>query len=429
VRESLRNAWTAFAGPRGWRSVTGPASFALLALVLLVFDHLQRQIDEFVFWLTVTLIACVFVWLVETARKKGRALEREHRKAMSDQTTGLRNRTTLQGDIAAELMAGKRPVLVLLELEGLQSYYDRFGYVAGDELVRGIAHRLMGAVDPLGGTAYRIDASRFAVLAPADGGQLGEVFLAATASLHEGEQELLIGRSYGEVALPDDADSADLALQIAGRRLAAHKQHQHRSARRQAHAVLMAALSARRPELRDHLRAVAYRTISLARRLGASREEIDDIALAAELQDIGLLAVPEAVLETDRPLSDVERALLHSHPVAGERIIGAAPGLTSVASLVRAVSERFDGSGYPDGLVGEAIPLGSRIIAVAVAFAAMTATRPHRQAVTVEEALGELRRCGGTQFDPQVVEAMAADLAEEADAPTFSPAGISAIRA
>jgi two-component system, cell cycle response regulator len=424
VRGSLSKAWVTFAGPRGWRSVAGPAGFALLALVLLVFDHLQQQIDEIVFWLTVGLIACVFVWLVETARKKSGALEREHRKAMSDQATGLSNRVTLQRDIAAGLATAERRVLVLLELEGLQAYYDRFGYAAGDELVRWIAGRLVGAVEPLAGTAYRIDASRFAVLVPADGSQFGEIVLAATGSLHEGDQELLVGRSYGEVTIPDDADSAELALQIAGRRLAAHKQRQHRSARRQAHAVLMAALSARRPDLRDHLRAVAYRAISLARRLGASREQIDDIALAAELQDVGLLAVPESVLEREGPLSEEERALVRSHPVAGELIIGAAPGLASVASLVRAISERYDGSGYPDGLAGEAIPLGSRIIAVAVAFAAMTSSRPHHPAATVEEATAELRHCAGTQFDPRVVEALAADLAEEAvpAAPAPSPA-------
>jgi HD-GYP domain-containing protein (c-di-GMP phosphodiesterase class II) len=422
VRESLNRAWVVFAGPRGWRAVTGPAAFALLALALLVFDHLQRQINEIVFWLTVALIASVFVWLVETARRKSRALEREHRRAMSDQATGLSNRVTLQHDLAAALAAGERRVLVLLELEGLQAYHDRYGYAAGDELVRWIAGSLVGAVDPLAGTAYRVEASRFAVLVPAGEGQFGEIVLAATASLHEGDPELLVGRSYGEVTVPDDADNAELALQIAGQRLAAHKQRQHRSARRQAHAVLMAALSARRPDLRDHLRAVAYRAISLARRLGASREEIDDIALAAELQDVGLLTVPEAVLEAERPLSEEERALLHSHPAAGERIIGAAPGLASVAGLVRGISERYDGSGYPDGRAGEEIPLGSRIIAVAVAFAAMTSPRPHHPASTAEEATAELRRCAGSQFDPRVVEALAADLAEEAVRAEVSPA-------
>jgi HD-GYP domain-containing protein (c-di-GMP phosphodiesterase class II) len=123
--------------------------------------------------------------------------------------------------------------------------------------------------------------------------------------------------------------------------------------------------------------------------------------------------VPESVLEKEQPLDEVETALVRSHTVEGERIIAAAPGLAGVASLVRASSEHFDGSGYPDGLAGDAIPLGARIIAVSVAYAAMTSQRPYRTARSPGEALAELTRCAGTQFDPSVVDALAQDLAEE----------------
>jgi response regulator RpfG family c-di-GMP phosphodiesterase len=142
-------------------------------------------------------------------------------------------------------------------------------------------------------------------------------------------------------------------------------------------------------------------------------EEIDDVALAAELQDIGLLAVPETVLEEEGPLTEQEVALIHTRPVVAERIIGAAPGLAPVAALVRSSAEHFDGSGFPDGLAGEAIPLGSRVVAVAVAYAAITAPRPHRDAATPREALEELRRGASTQFDPGVVDALTADLIDE----------------
>jgi two-component system, cell cycle response regulator len=145
---------------------------------------------------------------------------------------------------------------------------------------------------------------------------------------------------------------------------------------------------------------------------GLGREEIDDIALAAELQQIGLVSVPEAVLEKEE-LDEAERAIVHSHTAEGERIV-VAPGLASVARLVRSSSEHFDGSGYPDGLTGEAIPLGARVIAVAVAFAALTEQRLGREPVGPAEALAELRRNSGTQFDPRIVEALAMDLAEEA---------------
>jgi response regulator RpfG family c-di-GMP phosphodiesterase len=248
-----------------------------------------------------------------------------------------------------------------------------------------------------------------------------EVVLAATASLREEEVDPAIGRSYGEVTIPDETNDRQAAFQIAGQRLAAHKQRQHRSARRQAHAVLVAAMSAGRPELRDRLRGVTYRAISLGRRLGVGIDEIDDIALASELQGVGLLAVPESVLEKETPLGAAEASAVRGHTVEGERIIAAAPGLAPVAALVRSSSERYDGSGDPDRLGGEAIPLGSRIIAVAIAFAALTAPRQHRIGLGPSEALAELRRCAGTQFDPRVVEALALDLAEET-APVATPA-------
>ena len=398
----------------GWRSAIGPTLFAVVAIALLVYDHLNQRVPALVFWLTLGLIVAIFTRTIDTLLKQSTVLEWHEESARSDQITGLENREKLKADIEfrIEIEAGNH-VLVLFELEGLQAYNDRFGFAAGDALLRSFAVNLVSSVAPLGGTAYRSDGGRFAVFAPASGNQLGEMVLAATASLRGDDSGISLGTTYGEVAIPGEAQDAELALRIAGQRLAAHKQRQHRSARRQAHAVLIAALSARRPDLRDHLRVVAYRAISLGRRLGMDREEIDDVALAAELQDVGLLAVPESVLEKGA-LDEVERAIVRSHTAEGARIVAAAPGLASVARLVRSSVEHFDGSGYPDGLAGESIPLGARVIAASVAFAAMTERRPYREPVGPGEALAELRRHSGSQFDPRVVEALAVDLAEEA---------------
>jgi len=405
----------------GWRSALGPTLFAVVAIALLVYDHLNQRVPALVFWLTLGLIVAVFTRMIDTLRLQSTVLEQHEESARNDQVTGLENRQKLEEDIAfiVENRSGSH-VLVLFELEGLQAYNDRFGFEAGDALLRSFAANLVASVAPLGGAAYRSDGGRFAGLAPAGSSRLGEMVLAATASLRDDESGMSLGTTYGEVAVPDEAQDSATALRIAGQRLAAHKQRQHRSARRQAHAVLIAALSARRPDLRDHLRIVAYRAIALGRRLQMSREEIDDVALAAELQDVGLLAVPESVLEKDA-LSEPERAMVRSHTAEGARIVAAAPGLASVARLVRSSAEHFDGSSYPDGLAGDAIPLGARVIAASVAFAAMTQPRPYRDPVSPDEALAEMRRSSGSQFDPRVVEALAADLAEEA-APAAAPA-------
>jgi diguanylate cyclase (GGDEF)-like protein len=397
-----------------WKSAVGPSVFAVLAIALLIYDHLNRRVTELVFWLTLALVITVFARMIETVRRQSGVLRQHERSALSDPVTGLENRRKLETDVEAVLTTPEdRRALVMLELDGLQTYNDRFGYAMGDDLLRRSALSLVEAIAPLDGIAYRVDTDRLAALVPLAGRQLGEVVLAATALLRDDAADPIISRAYGDVAIPDEAAQAELAFQIAGQRLLAHKQRQHRSARRQAHAVLMAAISARRPDLRDHLRIVTYRAISLARRLGLGVAEIDDIALAAELQDVGLLAVPEAVLEKEHPLEDPETAMVRSHTAEGERIIAAAPGLAAVAALVRASSEHFDGSGYPDGLSGKAIPLGARIIAVAVAYAAMTSQRPYRAAMSPKDALDELRRCAHSQFDPDVVEALAQDLTEE----------------
>jgi two-component system cell cycle response regulator len=402
----------------------GPTAFAVVAIALLIYDHLNRRVTELLFWLTLGLIVAVFVRMIETVRKQSKALHKHEQSNLSDPVTGLRSRRKLRADLEATLAApSQRLVLILLELDGLQTYNDRFGYAAGDELLRRSARSLAEAVIPLGGAAYRVDAGRLAALVPRGGWQRGEIALAVTGSLREEDMDPAIGLTYGEIEVPDETADPDAAVQIAGQRLTAHRQRQQRSARRQAHAVLIAALTARRPELRDRLRTVAYRAISLGRRLGVGIGEIDDIALASELQGIGLLSVPESVLDKEASLDETETAMVRSHTLEGERIIAAAPGLAPVAALVRSSSERFDGSGYPDGLAGEAIPLGSRIITASVAFAAMTAQRPHAPPLSPDEALAELRRCAGAQFDPRVVEALAEDLAEEAaPAPAPTPA-------
>ncbi len=411
----------AFVRGLGWKSAIGPTVFAVVAIALLVYDHLNQRVPALVFWLTLGLIGAVFLRTIDTLLKQSTELEWHEESARSDQVTGLENRQKLEADIAFAVGSGSGShVLVLFELDGLQAYNDRFGLTAGEALLRGFAANLVSSVVPLGGIAYRSDGGRFAVLAPVSDNQLGEMVLAATASLRGDDNSISLGTTYGEVVIPDEAQDPAHALSVAIQRLAAHKQRQHRSARRQAHAVLIAALSARRPDLRDHLRIVAYRAIALARRLGIDREEIDDIALAAELQDVGLLAVPESVLEKEA-LSETERAMVRSHTAEGARIVAAAPGLAPVARLVRSSAEHFDGSGYPDGLAGETIPMGSRVIAVSVAFAAMTERRPYREPVGPGEALAELRRNSGSQFDPRVVEALARDLAEEA-APVAAPA-------
>jgi HD-GYP domain-containing protein (c-di-GMP phosphodiesterase class II) len=132
--------------------------------------------------------------------------------------------------------------------------------------------------------------------------------------------------------------------------------------------------------------------------------------MAAVLHDIGKVAVPDRILHKPAALNPDEWALMREHPVIGERILRAIPGMGAVARIVRHEHERFDGRGYPDGLAGRDIPIGSRIILACDAFNAMTTDRPYRAAMSRRAALDELCRCAGTQFDPQVTEALVGSL-------------------
>jgi two-component system, cell cycle response regulator len=179
------------------------------------------------------------------------------------------------------------------------------------------------------------------------------------------------------------------------------------SAGRQSKDVLLRALAERDPGLGTHAETVAL-AAATAEALGLSPDEVEHVRHASELHDVGKVAIPDAILGKPGPLTEEEWAFVRRHPIIGERIILAAPALARVAALVRASHERWDGAGYPDRLAAGAIPLGARIVAVADAYAAITAGRPYRAARAPEQALDELRRGAGTQFDPAVVEAWCA---------------------
>jgi HD-GYP domain-containing protein (c-di-GMP phosphodiesterase class II) len=153
-----------------------------------------------------------------------------------------------------------------------------------------------------------------------------------------------------------------------------------------------------------------------AERLGLPEHEVRRIRLAAELHDVGKTAIPEPILNKPSALADDEWEFMRRHTVIGERILHAAPSLGHAAELVRHSHERFDGTGYPDALARDEIPLGASIIAVCDAFDAMVSDRPYRRALTLADAISELRGCAGSQFHPGVVDAFCA-LLDERDRP------------
>jgi len=328
--------------------------------------------------------------------------------------TGLPGRARLLADLdrALSTSAPDRPaVLVLLDLVGFKEYNDTFGYPAGDALLKRLASKLSRVVATRG-SAYRLDGDEFAALLAVedDVGQL--VDLVASALVEEGDG-FAVAPCYGTALLPQDGSTASDALRVANERMYALKYSLRPSAGAlQSNEVLMEALAKRGPECGDHLHGLAEIVEAVARRLDVGIEELEQVRLAAELHDVGKTALPTTILQKSFPLDLEEREFVERHSMIGERILHAAPALHKVARIIRWTHERYDGTGYPDHLSGAEIPLGARIIGVCDAFDAMISNRPYRKAISVEEAMVELRQNAGSQFDPLVVDAFCAVMAE-----------------
>ena len=224
--------------------------------------------------------------------------------------------------------------------------------------------------------------------------------------------------------IPADATTVSTALSVADERLYAHKELLAEIRRGTAHEPLLRTLAEREPELRAHVADVSSLAVRVGERLGLSLEELEELRLAAELHDVGKLAIPDVVLQKSGSLDATEWGFIHSHTLIGQRILSSAPALRPVGAIVRSTHENWDGTGYPDGLAGESIPLAARIIAACDAYSAMTSDRPYRSARTPEEAVAELHRCADRQFDRTVVQLLCAVLADEdKPATTFAVGG------
>lgn len=364
------------------------------------------------------------------ARKRIAELERDlARSATRDQLTEtlltLRAfRTQLELDVQ-RAHRYRRPLSVaVIDIDGFRSINLKHGYGAGDSVlvaVAGVVSRLTRAHD----LACRTGGDEFALLLPETGSQgaVGAVdrLLRALEDISAGPIRGL-NISVGIAALrPKQSPErllacAHQALEQAraggGGRAAVHSNSGELDeisgdpSHGDVVAALASALQERDQYTSDHSESVVDVAGRIGETLAMDEEEISKLRTAALLHDIGKVGVPDHILHKPGPLDEQEWEIMRQHPVIGERILRAIPGLGGIAKIVRHEHERWDGRGYPDRLGGDEIPIGARIILACDAYHAMTSDRPYRAAMTHSEAVAELTRNAGTQFDPNVAEAL-----------------------
>jgi diguanylate cyclase (GGDEF)-like protein len=367
-----------------------------------------------------------------------RAREEAERISRMDVMTGLFNRRHAMETIEQELArAGRQDAAVgilMLDVDHFKRINDAHGHAAGDAVLIELARRLRAGVREWD-IAARVGGEEFCVIAPGmesetDVAELGDRLRVAVA-----ERAIVVGDElalpvtisvgvallrHGDGSAEQAMDSADRALYAAKRRgrdrIGRFSQLDHGDLRaEQPECLHLAEALAVASDLREGAPAAHSRTVSelsagVAERLGLPQDEILRVRLGGWLHDVGKMGVPDAILTKPGKLSEEEWEVIRAHPTKGEELLRNFPELSLACAAVRHHHERYDGSGYPDGLAGDQIPLEARIVAVVDAYSAMTSNRPYQCAREEEDAMEELRRCAGMHFDPQVVDALLEEL-------------------
>jgi diguanylate cyclase (GGDEF)-like protein/putative nucleotidyltransferase with HDIG domain len=361
---------------------------------------------------------------VSIALGNAQLFQNERSLAAHDPLTGLLNHRSFHEALDAELERCVREQsvasLVLLDLDHFKQVNDEDGHASGDRVLRASA-RALSEVCRRDDLAFRIGGDEFALLLPrlTEAEALGVAERACEAI---GAIDPRMAASAGVACAASDSAKDDLVAAADRRLYSAKRSPADGAARRglatssvftarMASDMLIGALELHHASTVAHSGEVARLATAVAGRLRLDTSSRELVRQTALLHDLGKLAIPGEILDKPDRLTDDEWELIRRHPASGAEVLRSVPALSKLATAVRASHERWDGDGYPDGLRGEQIPVAARIVAVCDAFEAMTGDRSYRESKSLDDALRELQRCAGSQFDPAVVDAFVAELA------------------
>lgn len=323
-----------------------------------------------------------------------------------DELTGLYNRAFFEEELKRLNTERQLPIsVIMIDINGLKFVNDAFGSPEGDRL-------LIDTTKIIEESCRREDiicrwgGDEFIILLPQCADEDVEKICQRIKNIDSKNDRNLIPISLalGMATKKEINQNIQEVLSDAEDRMYRNKLLESKSSRSSILASLQKTLQERTHETEEHELRLQNLALKVGRAIRLSGSELDELILLAALHDIGKIAVPDHILKKPGPLSPEEWIIMKSHPEIGYRIALASPELALISELILTHHERWDGIGYPRGLKGEQIPLLSRILSIIDAFDAMTNTRPYRKATTSEEAIAELRRNAGTQFDPELIE-------------------------